>query len=123
MRKAQKIIYESEAFNHVYITDHAHKRWKQRVGKLDKTGISKYIRTCARRNKIEHYWDKFYIIDDDIVIRAEASHAADGHIKSIRLITTFGRISDNPALNNIEMVVKERNKYGKMIRRREEYND
>lgn len=119
MSKTKKVVYDPEAFKNILITDHAHKRWKQRVGKLNKTGISKYIKTCARKNKIEHYWEKFYIVDNDIVIRAEASHKEDGSIKRLRLITTFGRISDNPALNNIEVIVKEKHKYGKMIKRKE----
>ena len=114
-------IYNAEDFRKsIYITDHAHKRWKQRVGRLTKSGIANYIRNSAKTNKVEHYWDKFYIIDNDIVVRADAKYDADKKIKSITIVTAFGRISENPALNNLPVIVKEKHKYGKMLKKRKD---
>lgn len=115
---ATKVVYENESFTNIYISDHAHKRWKQRVGLNNKAGIARYIRECARTNRLEHYWDKFYLMDNDIVIRADAKYDAEGNIRAIVIVTAFGRISENPALNNIQYVVREKKKYGKMLKKR-----
>lgn len=117
---AKTVFYETEAFNNIFITEHAHKRWKQRVGKGNKVSIAKYIRRCASSNRIEHYWEKFYILDNDIVIRAEAKYDKEGNFLHLVLVTAFGRISENPALNNIPVLVKEKKKYGKMLKKRKD---
>lgn len=117
---ATKDYFNIKDFERVYISTHAHKRWKQRVGLLSKAGIAKYISYCARNNKIEHYWDKFYIIDNDIVVRAIPNYNKDNKVTSMTIVTAFGRISENPALNNIKFVVMQKNKYGKMLKKRKD---
>lgn len=117
---AKREVYDTEAFLNIYVTEHAHKRWKQRVGKSTKANIAKYIRKCAQKNKIEYYWEKFYILDNDIVIRADAKYDKEGNFLHLVLVTAFGRISENPALNNIPVIVREKKKYGKMLKKRKD---
>lgn len=92
----------------VIVTNHAHKRWNQRVCKAKKIDIIKLF----NEKPIEQYYKDFYIIDNDIVVKLDIIHKKQKDI--IKIITTFGRISDTPALNNIKAFIKSKKYYGRM---------
>lgn len=95
----------------IYVSEHACQRWSQRVNRKQRCReIKQYIRECAKKGKLEHEWNNYYILEDDIVIAAKQLNSG-----RILIITTFGRRSDSPCLNNLPEFVRMKNKYGKML--------
>ena len=99
----------------IIITNHGLIRWNQRVKQsTSKYAIKKYLSKCYINDSIELYYKDFYLIDNDIIARLQVIEEDEKIIK-IKLITTFGRISENPALNNLPEAIKLKHKYGKMF--------
>lgn len=102
----------------IIITDHGCLRWNQRVKNgIGKNAIKKHLLKSYLSDEIESYWKDFYLIDNDIIARLEVITKNEEIIK-IKLITVFGRISENPALNNLPDAIKLKRKYGNMFNKR-----
>lgn len=95
----------------IIITNHGLLRWNQRVKRQEKEKIINYI----KKHQIEKYYNDFYLIDDDIVVKLEITKYNNYDL--YKVITVFGRISDNPALNNIKEFIRCKKKYGRMCKK------
>ena len=97
---------------YIVVTNHTAMRWNQRIKRnVSRKAIEKYIFNGI----IEPYFEDFYLLNDDIVLKLEVIEKPK--YITIRVITTYGKISETPALNNLKAFIKEKRKYGKMCRK------
>lgn len=96
----------------VRTTIHGLKRWNDRITEQEiyKTNreFEIYLNNCFKNNSIIHLYNDFFLIDNDIVgiFHQEGSY--------LKLITVYGRRSNNPLLYDMKSFAKNRKKYGKM---------
>lgn len=92
------------------ITDHCLKQWKDRVApNATKEQIYNYIKRCANvRGKYSFQYQDYYFLEDETVIILERNQ------NNIILTSTWGRISNVPYLERIELLVRNLHKYGKI---------
>lgn len=108
---------KNEDFKNIFVTEHACKRWRQRVDPTRSRGrksISEYVKKCAINNKIETSGENTFVLENDIVIMVKLIESKKS--KKLLLLTTYGKISEVPALGNIKEMLKygkSHNKYNK----------
>lgn len=92
--------------NDIIVTNHSIDRWRERVDpNVTKEEIQSMI---MNDNTIYHDWQDFYVLKNDIVLCISRSN------NNIILNTVLGKKSEFPVLNNIQKLIRNQHRYGKI---------
>lgn len=97
-KKVPLTITEGEFLRKEFIfTNHFLKQWNKRVFKIkSKKKLMEYIKNTTKQDGLWHQYRDFYLLGDNIILVLKR----DGD--KIIFITTYGKVSENPILNNIK---------------------
>lgn len=102
--KRRTYLHQEHSFSSVFISEHAHARWNERVGpKIEYETLCQMMNVLILElHRVEFINHQFALIDDEIVFIYEK----DVKNNQLLILTFYGRISVLPFLMNIEALRK-----------------